>query len=453
MESIPFCQRNIRLWIGLLAGCAVLVLGFAIWLAVEKNRTPSLEGFTDAVASVPGGGQGGGAQPVALAQPAQLTPYTPTTGRAGQGLRPVALNTGGNQALQLQASFNRAADIIRPSVVNINAIRSAGWRPAPAAGNAPQFIDPFDGIPDKVFGQQAFESVGSGLIVDPSGYVVTNDHLVSGATSIMVSLYKQNAEHLSARLVATDPGSDLALLKLEGNGPYPAARLADSSRVEVGDWVLAVGNPFGLGHTVTSGIISGRRDQLTISGVTYRGLLQTDAPINQGSSGGPLVNLQGQVVGINTAIYAPTGVFNGTGFAIPSNRVGGFVSRLIGPRTRPVAQVQPMAPQAAAPMVRPGSRLGVGVVPVTPGLAAKLSMPGVAGVFISSVTPDSPAEDAGLSRGDVITHLAGRPVTSSADLQAVAAGLPPLSRVTVTVWRKGQLRNMTLKTRPALGFG
>jgi serine protease Do len=363
-------------------------------------------------------------------------------GPADSGFRFVARQRGPQPALELQSAFNQAADIIRPAVVNINAI-SRSRTPQPAAPGVPQFANPFDGIPDKVFGNLAYESVGSGVIVDPAGYVVTNNHLVVGATSFMVSLYKHQNEHRAARLVTTDPQHDLALLKLEGNGPFPTATFADSSRVEVGDWVLAVGNPFGLGHTVTAGIISGRRASITIGGLVYRGLLQTDAPINQGSSGGPLVNLSGEIVGINTAIYAPTGVFNGTGFAIPANRVGAFVTQKLQPRTRPVALATPTpAPGVGASPSAPW--LGLSLIDVTPALAAKLAVPG-GGVFVTSVVPGSPASEAEISRGDVLLAVGGRPIRSSAQVQQMVPALPQNRTIPVTVWRNGRVRELSLK--------
>jgi len=312
------------------------VLGFAVWLAVTESGSDGVRHVKRALgiqrqaaaARAAAGSPHGAAVPragVGRGGPAVRAAWTPPCGRTpGTAALQVAgtpRTAGGNStAHRLQAGFNRAADVVRPSVVNINAVRRSGVLPRPTAPNAPRFADPFDGVPDKVIAGQAFESIGSGVIVDERGYVLTNNHLVSRATMIMVTRFNHNNEHLPADLVAADPSLDLALLRLRGAAKFPPASFANSSQVEVGDWVLAVGNPFGLGHTVTSGIVSARRQQLTIGNVSYSNLLQTDAPINRGSSGGPLCDLDGKIVGINTAIYAPTGVFSGAGFAIPANR-------------------------------------------------------------------------------------------------------------------------------------
>jgi serine protease Do len=450
-EQVPFCQRNIRLWVTLLVGSGAVVLGFAIWLAASDAKQSELG------AVLPGQWASeavGAARPVAAAKPNQASSaaliLAGSEGGGGAKLLTAwhgVTRTVGSPALQLQSAFNRSADAIRPSVVNINAIRPSFARRA-AAQNALQFVDPFDGVPDKVFGKLAYESVGSGLIVDPVGYIVTNDHLVGQATAIMVTRYNHANEHLPAHLVATDPRSDLALIKLDREGRFTAARFADSNKVEVGDWVLAVGNPFGLGHTVTSGIVSGRRNTLAIAGVEYRGLIQTDAPINQGSSGGPLVNLEGRVIGINTAIYAPTGVFNGTGFAIPSNRVSGFVARALNRQREPRTPVRPIGvgPSALGP-----PWLGVHVSNVTALLAKKLSMPKASGVFVHSVAPDGPAANAGVRRGDVIIVLAGVPVTSTTTLDHVVVQVPLGQKVSLVVWRKGKPKKLTLKIKAVRG--
>jgi len=460
-NEVPFCQRNNRVWVMLLAGSAVLVLALAVWLAIRDGKLskPHFQHRPDPIATAaapaPAPPAPGGTQ-VAWTPPpqAQAVPAAAAIDRTIN----VASPAGGNGiAMQLQGSFNHAADEIRPSVVNINAVRpSRPW--SRAATQGPQFVDPFDGVPDKVIGQMAFESVGSGVIVDPAGYVVTNDHLVHGATSIMVTRFNQT-DPLRATLVATEPRRDLALLKIEEGAPFQAAKLANSSKVEVGDWVLAVGNPFGLGHTVTAGIVSSRRSSIQIAGITYKDLIQTDAPINQGSSGGPLVNLKGKVVGINTAIYAPTGVFNGTGFAIPSNHVGAFVSRNMPARPaamngRQVAMQLPVAGGmvgaggAGQPAATNQTWLGIQGSPVTPLLGSKLGLARAEGVFVNSVTPGSPAAEAELRRGDVITEIAGWAVNNPSSMSQVIGALPPGLTVPVVVSRNGNMKTRRIK----LGF-
>ncbi len=366
MNETPFCEKKLKPWIILLVLLAVGALGYSFWSAVACGRL-RMSGYRLSLGAAKSpterqimGGQLMGqraapppnfqlpapatqmANPGAqLATPTNVNPQDSPWSAAATAfpnqLDAVTMPTpmggikfiGGIQASGQDAgsitNFNWAADVIRPCVVEINAVRPSPVPTPVADPSAARFIDPFDGVPDKVIGQLAFESVGSGLIVDSSGYVVTNHHVVAGASAIAITRFQQAGGQYYAQIVAFDPRKDLALLKIVGDGPFPAATLADSSRVEVGDPVLAVGNPFGFGNTVTAGIISGKRNSLLINGIDFNGLLQTDAPINKGSSGGPLVNMNGEVVGLNTAIYAPTGVFSGMGFAIPSNRVGAFV--------------------------------------------------------------------------------------------------------------------------------
>jgi S1-C subfamily serine protease len=496
MNDKPFCEWKLKGWIILLVLFATGVLGYSFWSALDTGRV-RMSGYHFTL-----GGQGAApprghqaaplrnsplpppaaqmANPAAqMANPAaQLVAMTNTypqypQWQGGTSVNPNRLDAitmptpmggikfiGGTQVRVQNAgstpNFNWAADIIRPCVVEINAIRSSSPSRPVANPNGARFIDPFDGFPDKFIGQMALESVGSGLIVDPSGYVVTNHHVVAGASTIIITRFQHKEGHYSARTIASDPAKDLALLQILGDGPFPTATLADSSRVEVGDWVLTVGNPFGLGHTVTAGIISGKRDSLLIDGNNFKGLLQTDAPINKGSSGGPLVNMSGQVVGINTAIYAPTGVFNGTGFAIPSNRVGAFVARILDNNHLAVAMQRPVDPGTAA-MQRPVNAgsvwLGIGVIDMTADLAAKLSYPHAGGIYVSSLVLDSPADEAEVTRGDIITAVAGQPMQDSASLQDVLARLSPGQTVSVTIWRGGKTETLRLTTRAGRRIG
>lgn len=479
MEGIPFCQRNVKGWIGLLSALSFAVLAYAVWIAYDQG---GVSGFQKRTGSGRGAPSVAWQPPAAPAAPAVAwqppaapvaapvawqalapAPYVPPPQRVAyaqpaaapvQGVAFVDAVTkatpgggvrfiGANQGLDLQTAFNRAADVIRPCVVNVSAVR-----PGVVANSAPT----------RLIGQRVFQTVGSGVIVDPAGYVVTNHHVIAGATDVAVTRFNQPNRYLTATVVATDPANDLALLRIIGPAPFPAVRLADSAQVEVGDWVLAVGNPFGLGHTVTSGIVSAKRSSVNIGGVAYQGLLQTDAPINEGSSGGPLVNLAGEVIGVNTAIYAPTGVFNGTGFAIPSNRVGAFVSRTL---SQPVAQAAALQMQVPVPpptiplppAATGGAWLGVGVADVTPDVAARLAYPYGGGVFVNSVTVDSPADTGEVARGDILVALANQPVQNSAALSQLVAGLQPGQTVPLAVWRKGKMKNLSLTTRPGFVTG
>jgi serine protease Do len=241
---------------------------------------------------------------------------------------------------------------------------------------------------------------------------------------------------------------DLALLRvLDGEAPAPA-RLADSNQVHVGDWILAVGHPFGLGLTVTAGIVGRKDGVLSIpGGQQYTGLLQTDAPINEGSSGGPLVDLSGEVVGLSTAIYAPTGVFSGAGFAIPSNRVRAFLSRNLGASLGPSPVPQTAAGQPGQPW------WGLGLANLTQNEAANLSYPRVDGVVVESVAINSPADAAQLARGDIITAIAGQPVRDIGSVQWIQSRLGANQAVSVEIWRRGRSQILTLRGGVSLPTG
>jgi serine protease Do len=275
---------------------------------------------------------------------------------------------------------------------------------------------------------QLIERAGSAVVVDAVGYAITCSHVVSGATSISVRRF-QRERWSPARTVASD--GDLALLVISDGEPMTAATLGDSSLLNIGDWVLAVGHPFQLGLTVTAGILSRRDSSLSMpGGVVQTGLLQTDAAINEGSSGGPLVNIAGEVVGINTAIYAPTGAFSGASFAIPAERVRRFVSSIVGPRA-----------------TRQG--WGLGLVPLSPALAAQFGFVGSEGVVVSSVAPASAAARAQLVEGDVITRIAGLPVNDLSSAISIRDRLTANARseVVIEFSRRGVARTATLMAR------
>ncbi|MBI4704541.1 MAG: trypsin-like peptidase domain-containing protein [Deltaproteobacteria bacterium] len=337
------------------------------------------------------------------------------------------------------AAFGQAARAVRPCVVAISAIRPvAGGAAGRAAG--PAFVEPFDGVPDRLIAPAAYEAVGSGVVVESSGYVVTNYHVVAGASTVHASLPTRPPTHVAAELVAADPERDLALLRLGTAGPLPAATLGDSSRVRVGDWVLAVGYPFGLELTVTAGIVGATGVSLDIGGRRFARLLQTDAPINKGSSGGPLVDLHGQIVGLNTAIYSPTGVFGGAGFAIPSNRVGAFVVRSLA------AHGHALAP-SSRPRAAGSAWLGLGLVELRPETAARLFYPYSGGAMVASVVIDSPADEAELARGDILVAIAGERVADVASAERILQILPPGQPFVAVIWRDGKTENVTMRLR------
>jgi serine protease Do len=319
--------------------------------------------------------------------------------------RPVAATS-----TEQRTTFSRVAVTIRPSVIAIRA--SFGQR----TRNGEELV-----------------RTGSGTVVDSSGYAVTCHHVVAGASAIAVRRFHEPDRWMPASVMAAE--NDLALLRIAVDTPFPAASLGDSDGVQVGDWVLAVGHPFGLGTTVTAGLVSRRNSSLTYpSGLRYTGLIQTDASINEGSSGGPLVSTAGEVIGINTAIYSPTGTFSGAGFAIPSNRVREFVSRFL-----------PSGTAGASAVAASGAgEWGVVFTDLTPAVSANLAYPGAGGVVVTDVTPFSPAHAASINQNDVIVAIAGTPVPNSSAAMRLRASLPRGRPVPVQLWRAGQMHTLLL---------
>lgn len=230
----------------------------------------------------------------------------------------------GSPLLQLQESVNQAVARVRPSVVSIRAQKKKR-----ATG-------------DRGNGILWYESIGSGFILDERGFILTNYHVVEGAENIRVTLWRARQTEFSARVVHRDKSLDLAVLKIEGNERFSPAVLGDSDRVETGDWAISIGSPFGFEHSASLGIVSALHRDLVIGGVPYKDMIQTDAVINQGNSGGPLIDIQGRVIGVGTAIYAPGGTYAGLGFAIPINRTKHFFTRVTGAVT--VALTAPAGP-------------------------------------------------------------------------------------------------------------
>ncbi len=273
-------------------------------------------------------------------------------------------------------------------------------------------------------------ALGSGFLVAPDGYILTNHHVVGNADLVMVIVGDDSP--VRAEVVGTDPATDLAVIKVNGYDHLPVLQFADSDKLKVGDWVVAIGQPFGLSHTVTSGIISALgRNNMDLS--AYEDFIQTDAPINPGNSGGPLVNLDGRVIGVNTAIVGAQGNI-GIGFAIPANMVKNVYEQLR--RNGKVAR----------------GFLGISMQDLTPRLAALFGAPAdTKGILISHVEPNSPAAAAGLQPGDVLVQFDGKPLPSAATLVTQVSLLQPASKVSVVLLREGVRKSLTLEmgTRPA----
>jgi serine protease Do len=266
-------------------------------------------------------------------------------------------------------------------------------------------------------------SLGSGFIIDPSGLIVTNNHVIANAEQITVTLSDDTT--LQAEVVGRDPVSDLALLRVEPKAPLPSATWGDSTKARVGDWVLAIGNPFGLGGTVTSGIISATaRD---IHSGPYDDFLQTDASINRGNSGGPMFNLAGEVIGINTAIFSPSGGSIGIGFAIPS------------------ASARPLIDQLRANGKVARGWIGARIQPVSEDIAEAIALDRSRGAMIAAVDPASPAALSKLQPGDVILAYDGKPIDRSRQLPRLVADTAPDTLVKLSVWRDGKEQETEIK--------
>jgi serine protease Do len=318
-------------------------------------------------------------------------------------------------------SFSQVAETVGPAVVNINTVtRWTGRTPIEEFFGEDFFRRFFGEVPER---EQVQRSLGSGVIVDSSGIVLTNAHVVDRATEIE-AVTADGKKH-RAQVVGVDRRTDLAVLKLQGGGPYPAATLGDSDKLKVGDWVLAIGSPFGLQQTVTAGIISAKGR--SIGQGPFDDFLQTDAAINPGNSGGPLVNMSGEVVGINSAIASRTGQYAGVGFSIPSNMAKRIYTEL-----------------AAKGKVTRGW-LGVSIQPLTPELAKSFGLKDEKGVLISDVVQDSPAERAGIAAGDIVVEFDGKKVDTPQDLQKAVAATVPGKGVPLKVWRDKSEKKLEIK--------
>jgi serine protease Do len=323
-------------------------------------------------------------------------------------------------------SFADLAAKLLPTVVNISTSQTLKAPPPSAMPQLPpgspledlfkNFLGPKQGQPRHV------TSLGSGFIIDPSGFIVTNNHVIEDSDQITVSL--QDGTQLPAKIVGRDVKTDLALLKVTPKKPLPASHFGDSDKARIGDWVIAIGDPFGIGSTVTAGIVSARNRNINAG--PYDDFIQTDAPINKGNSGGPLFDVDGNVIGINSQIFTPSGGSVGIGFAIPSN-----LAREVTGQLRQFGTAR-------------RGWIGVRIQQVTAELAEGLGLPSTQGALVAGVTAGGPAAKAGLANGDLITSFDGKPVPDDRALPRIVADTPIGKTVNMDVLRKGKKQTLRI---------
>lgn len=344
---------------------------------------------------------------------------------AGQEIAPVAPQVTPQQPF----SFADLVERVAPAVVSVRVeekVAMASSRRGAEDEMMRRFFEQFgmpapEGRGGRDGSNRPSEAMGSGFVIDGAGYIVTNNHVIEGAEKITVIL--NDGKELEAKLVGADPGTDIALLKVESQTPLPFVAFGDDSKLRPGDWVVAVGNPFGLGGTVTAGIVSARGRN--IGAGPYTDYLQIDAPINRGNSGGPAFNVSGEVVGVNSAIYTPTGGSVGIGFAVPAATV-----------TKVVAQLRDHGSVARG-------WLGVQIQAVDDDTAQAVGLPEPKGALVAMVTNGSPAEKAGFKVGDVVLKANGQDVTDNRVLARMVAEFTAGQTATFEVWRDGGNQTLT----------
>jgi serine protease Do len=343
---------------------------------------------------------------------------------------PVTLRIAGNAPagpVNFNEGFAAVVEPLLPAVVNISTSKVVKNQKSENPFFQDPFFRQFFGNPDdqQQPREQREHSLGSGVIVNPDGYILTNNHVVDGASDVQVTL--SDKRQLKAKIVGTDPRTDIAVLKIPATS-LSTVTLGDSAKAKVGDIVLAIGDPFGIGETVTMGIVSatGRRDLRLEGPEGYEDFIQTDASINPGNSGGALVNTRGELIGINTAIISNGGGGNqGIGFAVPVNMARTVMEQIL--KTGKVTR----------------GFLGVSIQEVTPDIAKAFNVPAAEGALVGDVTPDSPGAKAGLQKGDVITTLNGQKVSDYHDLRLRISQTAPGTPIKMDVYRNGQKQQMT----------
>ena len=343
----------------------------------------------------------------------------------------VATLSGTTRAVIAQTRPENVADVaarVQDAVVNISTSQTVAPNqsvPMPQLPPGSPFEDFFEEFfKEKPDGKRTrkVSSLGSGFVIDPAGIIITNNHVIADADEIIVNF--NDGSKLKAELIGRDTKVDLAVLRVKPKAPLKAVSFGDSDKTRVGEWVMAIGNPFGLGGSVTVGVVSARNRNIESS--AYDDFIQTDAAINRGNSGGPLFNLQGEVIGINTAIFSQTGSSIGIGFAIPANTVLPLIKQL-----RETGEIR-------------RGWIGVSIQPVDEQIAESLNLPGTRGALIEGVGDNTPAGQAGIQIGDVIIRFDGQEVKEMRNLPRIVAGTPVGKTVDVVVIRKGKEQTLKL---------
>ncbi|MCC6347111.1 MAG: DegQ family serine endoprotease [Nitrospirales bacterium] len=331
------------------------------------------------------------------------------------------------EAIDILSKMNRAmaevAAAVKPAVVNISTTRTIKTQGIPGPFfNDPFFREFFGGSFGNARQPREYKqaSLGSGVIVSKKGYILTNNHVVKDADEIRIRL--SDGRELKGKVIGTDQKTDIAVIKIDTDR-LPVVKLGDSDRLRVGEQVFAVGNPFGLNQTVTTGIVSAT-GRANVGIADYEDFIQTDAPINPGNSGGALINIRGELVGINTAIFSTSGGYQGVGFAIPSNMAKGVMEALI----------------RHGKVVR--GWLGISVQPLTPEIARQFALNGERGALVNDVMEGSPAQKAGMERGDIVVEYDGKAVNDPAQFRNVAAATPIGKEVAVLLLRNGKPKTL-----------
>jgi serine protease Do len=342
----------------------------------------------------------------------------------------------------LSAAFENAANAINGSVVNINSVKHARVAPRQRMGRAPggrapqspfqnpqsPFSNPYEDFFEKFFRQQdpkdqAQQGLGTGVILDTEGHIITNNHVVEDADEISVRL--ADKKEYKATLVGSDPKTDLAVIKIEAAG-LKAAKLGDSEKLKIGEWVVAAGNPFGLDNTITAGIVSAK-GRSNVGIVDYEDFIQTDAAINPGNSGGPLINLRGEVVGINSAIFSKSGGYMGIGFSIPSNMVKSVFNNIVN----------------SGRVIR--GWLGVLIQNLDEDMAKSFGYSGTKGALVGDVTPEGPASRGGIRQGDIVNSYNDTAIEDVTHLRNLVAETVPGSTARLKVFRNGKFEQVSLR--------